>query len=84
MDATLVKKSAAEVLAYLRTRPDGCTSKEAWQDLGTSRLAARINELRAAGYDIESEIIAVRSGERVAHVSRYRLAEAPRQLEWSL
>ncbi len=25
-----MKRSAAEVLAYLRTRPDGCTSRDAW------------------------------------------------------
>ena len=79
-----MKKSAADVLAYLRTRPDGCTSRDAWLDIGTSRLAARVNELRALGYPIESEIIAVRSGERVAHVARYRLGDAPKQLGLSL
>ncbi len=79
-----MKRSAAEVLAYLRTRPDGCTSKDAWQDIGCSRLAARVNELRGMGYPVTSELVMLRSGDRPVRVARYRLVDAPRQLEMAL
>jgi predicted ArsR family transcriptional regulator len=63
-----------EVLALLRERPDGVTAMEALEEVGTSRLAARIADLKAAGYVIESELVQVnaRNG-RKARVARYRL-----------
>jgi hypothetical protein len=47
---------------------------EALEEVGTSRLAARIADLKAAGYVIESELVQVnaRNG-RKARVARYRL-----------
>jgi predicted ArsR family transcriptional regulator len=63
-----------EVLALLRERPDGVTAMEALEEVGTSRLAARIADLKAAGYAITSELVQVnaRNG-RKARVARYRL-----------
>jgi hypothetical protein len=63
-----------EVLALLRERPDGITAMEALEEVGTSRLAARIADLKALGYVIESELVQVnaRNG-RKARVARYRL-----------
>jgi len=46
----------ADVLALLRSRGVlGVTPLEALEHVGTMRLAARINDLRAAGYDIETQ-----------------------------
>lgn len=39
---------------------------------GTLRLAARVADLRAAGWDVRSEMVTVSSGKRVA---RYHLVE---------
>lgn len=78
-----MKRSAAEVLAYLRANPDGITSRDAWLALGCSRLAARVDDLkRLYGYDVESELVTVSSNGKTARVARYRLVEPvkPEQL----
>lgn len=75
-----MKRSAADVLTYLRAHPEGITSRDAWLALGCSRLAARVDDLkRLYGFDIESELVTVASGERSARVARYRLIEGPVQ-----
>lgn len=52
------------------------TSLEAWQELGTSRLAADVHELRGMGWPIVSEEIDVQARDgRTARVACYRLAE---------
>ncbi len=50
------------------------TALDAWRRFGTSRLAAVIHGLRADGWDIGAESIAVTTAaRRTAHVALYRL-----------
>jgi len=70
-----VKPATAHVLAFLRARgADGATPAEARTALACDRLAARVYELRAAGYDIESVSERTPMGARIA---RYFLRERP-------
>ena len=67
-----LKPSARAVLALLRSRgTDGLTQLEAIRALGCGRLAARIEELRAAGYPIRTE--QVTNGR--SRIARYVLAD---------
>lgn len=75
-----MKGQTAAVLRLLQERPSGITPFDALEIVGSMRLGARIWDLRQAGYAIESEIVTVGRGKRVA---RYRLA-LPRQLEVGL
>jgi Helix-turn-helix domain len=76
-----MKPSAAAVLDLLRERgPLGATDLDALERCGTTRLAARVHELRAEGHDIRSELVSTASGKRV---SRYVLREAA-QMEMRL
>ena len=52
------------------------TPDEAKAEYGCARLASRINELRAQGYAIETEMVSFkgRHGGK-GHYARYRLAE---------
>lgn len=54
----------------------GITSRQAIDQFGITRLAARIAALRAAGNDIEASTVTVRNryGKPV-HVARYRLVQ---------
>lgn len=72
-----LKPATAAVLALLRDRPGGITSLDALDSVGSFRLGARIWELKAAGYAIESTLVTTETGKRV---SRYRPNEAPVQL----
>lgn len=72
-----LKPATAAVLALLRDRPSGITSLDALDEVGSFRLGARIWELKAAGFDIESTPYRTPTGKRI---SRYRLREAPVQL----
>lgn len=65
-----MKPSALAVLRLLRERPEGITALEALADAGTFRLAARVGELRAEGWPVESRDERTASG---ARISRYRL-----------
>lgn len=67
----------AAILDYLRTH-DGITPLEALSACGVMRLAARIDELKRAGFGFEVETVK-RAGKRFA---RYRLATP--QLEIAL
>jgi hypothetical protein len=62
------------ILALLKKIPDGITSMDALRVCGCFRLAARIKDLKNAGYWIEAEMIEVPSKKRVA---RYRLLGVP-------
>jgi hypothetical protein len=65
-----------DVLALLRTRGTvGLTSLEALRYVGSSRLAARIYELRRSGYVIDEQSERTPKG---ARVSRYILRETCR------
>jgi hypothetical protein len=62
-----------EILALLRSRGDrGITPMDALEEVGTFRLAARIHDLRAEGYNITSTPQMTPTGKTVA---RYRLIE---------
>ncbi len=67
-----LKPQAARVLVLLRRRPEGLTSLEALYAGCGSRLAARVGELRAAGFDVHSVYETTEGGARVV---RYRLEE---------
>jgi len=58
--------------AILKFLSDGhtLTALQALQKFGCLRLAGRINELRAGGLNIKTEIVATSTGK---HVARYRL-----------
>lgn len=69
---------AQAVLAYLEDHPEGLTPLEALYEVGTLRLAARIFDLRAAGYVIRDAMVEVKARNgRTARVKRYWL-EQPR------
>lgn len=73
-----MKDSSRQVLELLRQRGTaGVTPMDALAAVGCFRLGARIWDLKADGYPIDSELITTPSGKRVA---RYRLIEQPEQL----
>ena len=70
------------ILALLRDRGDrGITWIDAFKIVGSSRLAARIQDLEAKGYEITSTPETTDNGARIA---RYRIVEARavEQLGW--
>lgn len=70
-----MKPQARAVLKYLALRGrDGATPAEARSAIACDRLAARVFELRAAGYRIESVPERTPMGARIA---RYYLVGAP-------
>ena len=76
-----MKPSTAATLALLRRHPEGTTSTDAYFEIQTSRLAARVAELRAEGWNIESRMIRTVTGK---HVASYVLIEAPEQLRMAV
>lgn len=76
-----MKPSTAATLAMLRRHPEGSTSLDAVYDIGVGRLAARVQELRAEGYVIETVWITTPSHKRVA---KYRLVEGDAQLRLAI
>ncbi len=70
-----MKPSTTRVLAFLRFRGlAGATPAEARNAIACDRLAARVHELKAAGYVIESVAERTPMGARIA---RYYLVERP-------
>ena len=68
-----MKPQTQRTLAVLRNRgAEGMTVLDALEWIGTQRLAARVDELRREGHDIEREMVRTRNGARIA---RYRLIE---------
>ena len=63
---------AKQVLEYIQEH-GSITQREALRKLGVGRLAARISDLRAEGYNITTEIIKVHTKGGKAHVARYTL-----------
>ena len=61
------------VLDMLRSHPEGSTSRDALQELGVARLAARINDLKNMGYVIDSEMLKVVTRYGTTRVASYRL-----------
>lgn len=73
------------VLAELRRRgPAGLTQMQALEAVGTTRLAARIADLKADGHVIETRMVVVptRGGGRTK-VAQYVIHEEPVQLGWT-
>ncbi len=68
-----MKPQTIKVLRALQERP--LTPLEALRDLGVGRLAARVQELREAGYPVVTERVAVPTRDGEAVVARYRLLE---------
>ena len=61
------------VLKYMKEH-NGITTRQAWDDLRITRLSARIYDLRALGYRIESEFVLVNTRKYgKTHVCRYYL-----------
>lgn len=72
-----MKPGTRAVLDLLRRHPEGVTALTALDEVGSFRLGARIWELKAEGYDIETLWYLTKSGKRIA---RYVLTEDPQQL----
>jgi hypothetical protein len=74
-----MKPQNAAVLRLLRRSPQGVTALDALldEDVRCNRLAARIEELRKAGYSIDTEW---RTSQHHKRFALYRLHEAPVQL----
>lgn len=68
-----MKPGTRAVLELLRRHPEGVTALDALDAVGSFRLGARIYELKAEGYVIETTWTETYSGKRIA---RYRLHEA--------
>ncbi len=69
-----MKPGTRAVLALLREKGDeGVTPLDALDRVGSFRLGARIWELKAEGYPIETEMARTAGGKRIA---RYRLKAA--------
>ena len=64
------RTQGGRILAHLLTG-EALTALEALDRFGCSRLAARIEELRRAGWPVVSELVPVGNGKKV---SQYRLA----------
>ena len=69
-----MKPQCRDILALLERGP--ITQQDAIRDAACYRLAARIADLRAAGYTIDSELVT----ERGVRFSRYRLRVEAQQL----
>jgi hypothetical protein len=50
----------------LQDRPNGITPMDALMEAGSFRAAARISDLREAGYRIETQMMRTANGKRVA------------------
>lgn len=61
------------ILAYMEQHRDGITARDAMQELGVMRLAARISNLKDEGVEIETTM---EKGEGGVRYARYRLKEA--------
>jgi hypothetical protein len=61
------------ILTLLEKHPEGITPLDALDEVGSFRLGARIWELKADGYDIETDLTRTATGKRIA---RYRLRKA--------
>lgn len=63
------------ILEYMKTH-DGITTLQAYNDLGITRLSARIFDLRAAGHIISTERVSVMNRYREqTNVTKYKVVE---------
>lgn len=68
-----LKPQTRKVLDFLREHPAGITPLMALSEVGTYRLAARVAELRAAGYPVKTDRFVTHRG---AVVALYKLEAA--------
>lgn len=61
-----MKPQNAAILRLLRERPNGITALDALGEVASFRLAGRIHELRAEGFEIDSLSETSREGKRFA------------------
>jgi len=61
-----------KILRYMELH-GSITARQALNECGVMRLAARIHDLREAGHDIRMELITVRTRSGKAKVGRYSL-----------
>ncbi len=64
------------ILRHLQTHKKGITPLTAMEKYGCMRLSGRIFELKRMGYDIQTEMIAVRNRDgETCYVANYKLVE---------
>lgn len=69
MKPTQVQK----VLDYMK-RNGGITTMQAYTDLGVTRLASRIHDIKRLGISIESQSVTVPTRDGQTTVTRYKIA----------
>lgn len=70
------KTQHEDILTFLRTKGT-ITPWTAFDELGITKLATRISELKRAGYNIKSEMVTVKARNgRTTKVCRYWLEES--------
>lgn len=76
-----MNKQHERIIAYLKAHKT-ISPMEAWNELGITKLATRISELRAKGYEFyKSDMRTInRFGEAVSY-KQYELRYAPRKKE---
>lgn len=66
------KSQKKQILEYMQLT-GGITAKEAWDNIGCSRLSGRIYDLIAEGYTIKKQTVKVPTRSGKAYVTRYSL-----------
>lgn len=62
-----------KVIKYME-RNGGITTMQAYTDLGITRLASRIHEIKRMGIDIESRSVTVKTRDGQTTVTQYKIA----------
>ena len=75
MGVDLVQKltQVQKVIKYME-RNGGITTMQAYTDLGITRLASRIHEIKRMGIDIESRSVTVKTRDGQTTVTQYKIA----------
>ena len=75
MGVDLVQKltQVQKVIKYME-RNGGITTMQAYTDLGITRLASRIHEIKRMGIDIERKSITVKTRDGQTTVTQYKIA----------
>ena len=75
MGVDLVEKltQVQKVIRYME-RNGGITTMQAYTDLGITRLASRIHEIKRLGISIESQSVTVPTRDGKTTVTRYKIA----------
>lgn len=74
MGVDLMKPTQVQkVLDYMK-RNGGITTMQAYTDLGVTRLASRIHDIKRLGISIESQSVTVPTRDGQTTVTRYKIA----------